>query len=114
MRFASSATALTPFRSEMTPTHLLTIFNGTVKLPEDYYKKNKVPVLPLRFGLGHPVEYHPVSDVMDPTNQSKVKTPLSCLSCHQPHASPQPDLLVKDQAEQHGVLRQLPQEPART
>jgi len=78
--------------------HLLTIFNGSVKLPDDYYKKNKVPILPLRFGLGHPVEGHPVSDVMDPTNQSKVKTPLSCLTCHQPHASAQPDLLVKDQA----------------
>jgi predicted CXXCH cytochrome family protein len=78
--------------------HLLTIFNGTVKLPDDYYKKNKVPILPLRFGLGHPVEYHPVSDVMDPTNQSKVKTPLSCLSCHQSHASAQSDLLVKDQS----------------
>jgi len=77
--------------------HLLTIFNGTVRLPDDYYVKNKVPILPLRYGLGHPVEYHPVSDVMDPTNQSKVKTPLSCLSCHQPHASAQPDLLVKDQ-----------------
>jgi predicted CXXCH cytochrome family protein len=77
--------------------HLLTIFNGAVKLPDDYYKKNKVVILPLRFGLGHPVEYHPVSDVMDPTNQSKVLTPLSCLSCHQPHASAAPDLLVKDQ-----------------
>jgi predicted CXXCH cytochrome family protein len=54
-------------------------------------------VLPLRFGLGHPVDYHPVSDVMDPTNQSKVLTPLSCLSCHQPHASTQADLLVNDQ-----------------
>ena len=79
--------------------HLLTIFNGTVKLPEDYYKKNQVAILPLRFGLGHPVEYHPVSDVMDPTDQSKVKTPLSCLSCHQPHASAQPGLLVKDQTD---------------
>jgi len=78
--------------------HLLTIFNGTVKLPDDYYKKNKVPILPLRFGLGHPVDYHPVSDVMDPTNLSKVKAQLSCLSCHQPHASAEPDLLVKDQA----------------
>lgn len=77
--------------------HLLTIFSGTVKLPEDYYKTNKVPVLPLRYGLGHPVEYHPVSDVMDPTDQSKVKTPLSCLSCHQSHASAQPGLLIKDQ-----------------
>lgn len=79
--------------------NLLAIFNGTVKLPGDYYQKNKVPILPLRFGLGHPVEYHPVSDVMDPTNQTKVKTPLSCLSCHQPHASAQPDLLVRDQAD---------------
>ena len=77
--------------------HLLTIFNGTVKLPEDYYKKNKVVILPLRYGLGHPVEYHPVSDVMDPTDQRKLKTPLSCLSCHQPHSSAQSDLLVKDQ-----------------
>jgi len=77
--------------------HLLTIFNGTVRLPDDYYKKNGVAILPLRFGLGHPVDYHPVSDVMDPTDQSKIKTPLSCLSCHQPHASGQPDLLVNDQ-----------------
>jgi predicted CXXCH cytochrome family protein len=76
---------------------LLTIFNGTVKLPDNYFTKNKIPVLPLRFGLGHPVENHPVSDVMDPSNQSKVKTPLSCLSCHQPHASIHAALLVKDQ-----------------
>jgi predicted CXXCH cytochrome family protein len=86
----------TPQRDEA--DHLLTIFNGTVKLPDDYYKKNKVAILPLRYGLGHPVEYHPVSDVMDPANQNKVQTPLSCLSCHQAHASAQPDLLIKDQS----------------
>lgn len=78
--------------------HLFTIFNGSIRLPEDYFKKNKVVILPLRFGVGHPVDNHPVSDVMDPANVSKVKTPLSCLSCHQPHASTQADLLVKDQA----------------
>jgi predicted CXXCH cytochrome family protein len=78
--------------------HLLTIFNGKVKLPDDYYVKNKVPVLPLRYGLGHPVEGHPVGDVMDPANITKVKYPMSCLSCHQPHSSAQPGLLVKDQA----------------
>ena len=77
--------------------HLLTIFDGKVRLPEDYYKKNRVPILPLRYGLGHPVEYHPVSNVMDPRDQSKVLTPLSCLSCHQPHASAQNGLLKKDQ-----------------
>ena len=85
--------------AQKTDDGMLTIFNGTVKLPGDYYTKNKVPILPLRFGLGHPVDNHPVSDVMDPTNQSKVKTPLSCLSCHQPHASAQPGLLVNDQAD---------------
>ncbi len=79
--------------------HLLTIFNGTVKLPEDYFRKNKVAILPLRFGLGHPVDGHPVSDVMDPANLGKVKTPLSCLTCHQPHASAQPGMLVNDQAD---------------
>lgn len=82
--------------------HMLTIFNGTVKLPEDYYTKNKVPVLPLRYGLGHPVDGHPVSDVMDPANVSKVKTPMSCLTCHQPHASGAAGLLVKDQANNMG------------
>jgi predicted CXXCH cytochrome family protein len=77
--------------------HVLTIFNGQVKLPEDYYKKNQVPILPLRYGVGHPVENHPIGDVMDPANVSKVKIHLTCLSCHQPHASAEADLLVKDQ-----------------
>lgn len=76
--------------------HLVAIFDGRVKLPENYFAK--VPILPIKYGLGHPVDGHPVSDVMDPTNISKVKTPMNCLTCHQPHASAQPDLLVKDQA----------------
>jgi len=78
--------------------HMITIFNGSVKLPEDYFSKNKVVILPLKYGKGHPVEGHPVSDVMDPTDIKKVHTKIDCLTCHQPHASAQPDLLVKDQA----------------
>jgi predicted CXXCH cytochrome family protein len=77
--------------------HVLTIFDGQVKLPEDYYQKNQVAILPLRYGLGHPVANHPVGDVMDPANINRVKTHLACLSCHQPHASAHADLLVKDQ-----------------
>ena len=77
--------------------HLITIFNGKVKLPEDYYKKNGVVILGLKYGLGHPVDRHPVGDVMDPADINKVKTHLGCLSCHQPHASAQAALLVKDQ-----------------
>jgi len=79
-------------------THQWAIFNGSVKLPEDYFKTTKLVVLPLQYGRGHPVDGHPVSDVMDPTDVTKVKTKLDCLTCHQPHASAQPDLLVKDQA----------------
>jgi predicted CXXCH cytochrome family protein len=78
--------------------HLLTIFNGSVRLPDNYFSKNKVVVLPLKFGTGHPVAGHPVSDLLDPTDPTKVKTPMNCLTCHQPHSSAQPDLLVKDQA----------------
>jgi predicted CXXCH cytochrome family protein len=76
--------------------HLITIFDGKVRLPEDYFDKNKAYVLPLRYNLGHPVSRHPVADVMDPTNIQKVKNKLSCVRCHQPHAG-QPQLLVKDQ-----------------
>jgi predicted CXXCH cytochrome family protein len=77
--------------------HLLKIFNGTVRLPDDYYRKNKVPVLPLKYGKGHPIAGHPVSDVMDPTDITKVRAKLSCLTCHQPHAGAHQDLLVNDQ-----------------
>lgn len=76
---------------------VLKIFDGNVILPLDYFKANKVPILPLEYGKGHPIEGHPVSDVMDPTNISKVRTKLNCLTCHQPHASAYPDMLANDQ-----------------
>ena len=76
--------------------HLVAIFDGKVKLPEDYV--GKVPLLPLKYGLGHPTARHPVQDVVNPAT-SKVVTPLGCASCHQPHASARPGLLVKDQAD---------------
>ena len=76
--------------------HLVTIFDGKVRLPENYM--NRVVVLPIKYGRGHPIENHPISDVMDPSNLNKVLTPMNCLSCHQPHSSAQPNLLVKDQA----------------
>jgi predicted CXXCH cytochrome family protein len=75
--------------------HLVAIFGGKVKLPEDYF--SKVPTLPLKYGLGHPIDRHPVSDIMDLNDLTKVATPLNCLSCHQPHASATPGLLAKDQ-----------------
>jgi predicted CXXCH cytochrome family protein len=75
--------------------HVVTIFDGKVKLPDDYF--SKVVVLPIKYGVGHPVANHPISDVVDPKDVTKVKTQLNCLTCHQPHASAEADLLVKDQ-----------------
>jgi predicted CXXCH cytochrome family protein len=76
--------------------HLITIFDGKVRLPEDYFRK--VTVLPIKYGRGHPVEHHPVKDLMDADDNSKPRTSLGCGTCHQPHASAQPNLLVKDQS----------------
>ena len=44
----------------------------------------------LRFG--HPRPNHPVAEVADPLNSGEK---LSCLSCHTPHASTLPNLLVR-------------------
>ena len=49
--------------------HLVAIFDGKVKLPENYF--SKVPILPLKYGLGHPTENHPVADVRDPEDQGR-------------------------------------------
>lgn len=76
--------------------HLVTIFGGKVKLPEDYFRK--VATLPIKYGRGHPVEQHPVVDQMDPSDPTKVRVAVNCATCHQPHASAQADLLVNDQA----------------
>jgi len=76
--------------------HAVAIFGGKVKLPEAYFAG--VPRLPIKYGRGHPVDQHPVVDQMDPTDPSKVRVAVNCGICHQPHASAQPDLLAKDQA----------------
>jgi predicted CXXCH cytochrome family protein len=69
--------------------HMVTIFDGKVKLPENYFAK--VVVLPLKYGRGHPVDRHPIKgDQTDPNS-------LNCGTCHQPHASAESNLLVKDQ-----------------
>jgi predicted CXXCH cytochrome family protein len=76
--------------------HMVSIFDDKVKLPENYF--GRVPVIPLKYGIGHPVERHPVSNIMDTADPTKVVKPLNCVTCHQPHSSGQAGLLVKDQA----------------
>ena len=73
---------------------LIAIFDGKVKLPKDYFKN--VPVLPIKYNTGHPVEGHPVATTID--LKKKTSVALSCLSCHQPHASLNAGLLIKDQS----------------
>lgn len=75
--------------------HLTTIFGGKVKLPESYFAS--IPTLNVKYGLGHPVEKHPVVDQMDPNDVTKVRTEMGCAKCHQPHASAEPGLLLDDQ-----------------
>lgn len=75
--------------------HMVTIFNGKVKLPEDYFRK--VVKLPVKYGRGHPVDHHPVTDLMDDTDVTKVRVAINCGTCHQPHASAKAGLLINDQ-----------------
>jgi predicted CXXCH cytochrome family protein len=75
--------------------HVVTIFDGKVRLPENYFQQ--VSILPLKFGAGHPVADHPVSDLKDPNDPSKIAVKINCLTCHQPHASKEPNLMVGDQ-----------------
>jgi predicted CXXCH cytochrome family protein len=77
-------------------SHLITIFGGKVRLPEDYFAKNNVMQFQIKYGLGHPTKQHPVQDVRDPVDPTKIKTPISCLTCHQPHAGAARAMLAKD------------------
>ena len=81
--------------------HVVTIFNGQVKLPENYF--TSVPRLPLKYGRGHPVDQHPVVDQMD--DSGKVRVAVNCGTCHQPHSSAQADLLVNDEVNNMGFCR---------
>ena len=74
-------------------TNRVAIFDGKVELPDDYFKK--VPVLPLKDGLGHPIANHPISGVVK--LKDKPSAQMTCLNCHQPHASARPGLLANDQ-----------------
>jgi predicted CXXCH cytochrome family protein len=83
--------------AELKEARLITLFNGQVRLPEDYFAKNKITILPLKNAKGHPTPSHPTEDIRDINDLTKITTPISCLSCHQPHAGNFRALLAKDQ-----------------
>ncbi len=78
-------------------TKTVTIFGGSVQLPADYFVK--LPPLGLLNGdtAGHPTASHPVTAVFDRGDPEK-KRPMTCLSCHQPHAGASRGMLVTNTA----------------
>jgi predicted CXXCH cytochrome family protein len=73
---------------------LVSIFGGSVRLPENYF--DSVPQVSLRNGLGHPMDKHPVGGFADPSDPKKVNK-ISCLSCHQAHAGGAKAMLVTNE-----------------
>ncbi len=89
--------------------HLVTILDGKIRLPEDYFTARNVPILPLEYGAGHPTERHPISDVTD--IKTKTITPMNCLTCHQPHSGAENGMLAKDQAPNMDFCRKCHSNP---
>lgn len=83
--------------------HLVTIFKGAVKLPENYFAK--VVVLPIKYGAGHPTEHHPVTDRTYAGDGTKIDMKISCLTCHQPHSGAEAGMLVGDKADNMDFCR---------
>jgi predicted CXXCH cytochrome family protein len=73
---------------------LVSILSGAVRLPENYF--DSVPRVALKYGLGHPIEKHPVSDFVDRLDPQKVNK-FSCLNCHQAHAGDARAMLVTNE-----------------
>jgi predicted CXXCH cytochrome family protein len=82
--------------TKLEDSHMIAIFDGHVKLPESYFTQKRVMRFDFTGGIGHPVGRHPVTDVHDPTDPTKIKAQVACLSCHQPHAGGARAMLIKD------------------
>jgi predicted CXXCH cytochrome family protein len=108
-----------PVFNEATKT--VSIFNGSVQLPANYFVK----LMPL--GLlngdtaGHPTASHPVAAAIDRGDPDK-KRPMDCLSCHLPHAGVSRSMLVTNTAVtaplcgrcHHGEIGGIPEVEAST
>ena len=78
-------------------SQMVTIFNGSVKLPADYFLKLQPLNLLNMDTAGHPTAAHPVTATIDRGDPSK-KSPMTCLSCHLPHAGVSRGLFVSNTA----------------
>ena len=78
-------------------TRTMSIFNGAVRLPGDYFAR--LPVLGLlnMDTAGHPTAGHPVTAAIDRGDPGK-KRPMGCVSCHLPHAGASRGMFVTNTA----------------
>lgn len=79
------------------PTNTVTIFDGAVQLPPDYFLKLQPLALVNKDMAGHPTAAHPVVATVDRGDPDK-KKPMNCLSCHLPHAGVSSGLYVTNTA----------------
>ena len=52
---------------------------------------------------------HPVSDVVDPSDITKTRAKINCLSCHQPHSSARARSVDQGSDQQPAFCSTLPQ-----
>ncbi|MGO9305534.1 MAG: cytochrome c3 family protein [Candidatus Korobacteraceae bacterium] len=78
-------------------TQMVTIFDGTVELPADYFVRMPPLNLQNMDTTGHPTASHPVVAAVDRGDPDK-KRPMTCLSCHLPHAGVSSGLFVSNTA----------------
>jgi len=78
-------------------TGTVSIFNGAVRMPGDYFAR--LPMLGLlnMDTAGHPTAGHPVTAAIDRGDPDK-KRPMTCMSCHKPHAGASTRMFVTDTA----------------
>jgi predicted CXXCH cytochrome family protein len=77
------------------------ILGNTVVLPAGYVAKSPHLEMDVKARTGHPVPSHPVSGT-DPRGDGKSK-PLTCVSCHDPHAGQEKNILLS----KDGAIRSL-------
>lgn len=82
-------------------TNTESILGDTVLLPVGYVAKAPHLEMDVKSRIGHPVPSHPVSG-MDPRGDGKSK-PLNCVSCHDPHAGQEKNILLS----KDGSIRSL-------
>jgi predicted CXXCH cytochrome family protein len=76
---------------------IMTIFAGSVQLPANYFATFQPLDLQKYDTIGHPTGSHPVSATIDRSDPEK-KRPMTCLSCHVPHAGAARGMYVTESA----------------